>query len=398
MELCSLCSEGGESFLLKGGLVCYPWGFQKGDLFFGRSIGSLDDIPQARSNLTSINCDDVIVSPGFVDIHVHGSDGGDVMDGSLESLETMARSMIPTGVTSFIGATMSYPLSSLEEVLSVAAKYRREQLPYNGKAVLLGVHLEGPFLSPFKAGAHIPGYLIDPDPDFVISHRDIVKIVTLAPERDGALSFIALLKSVGINISIGHTVCDYDKAMSAIALGASGFTHLYNAMSPMGHRNPGAVGAAFDSRCWCELIFDGVHVHPAAIRTACKAIAPDRVILITDSIRARGLGDGSFDLGGLTVKVTDDRAELPDGTLAGSVLTMIKGIKNAVEWGALSLHQALNGASLNPAKYIGDDTIGRLERGCKGDVVLIDRDTLSIQGVFVGGELSFCSEWLKSRF
>ena len=397
MVLFSSSLEADKPFLLKDGLICYPWGFEEGDLLFGRSVLGKEDLYQLQDNIVTVNCKNLIISPGFVDIHVHGSGGNDVMDGSKEALEGMARSMVSTGVTSFIGATMSSPLSFLGDILSVAAQYGVEQPSDGCNARFLGIHLEGPFLSPLKAGAHMADCLIDPDPDFVLSHRDIVKIVTLAPERNGALEFVALLKARGVTLSLGHSICDYDRAMSAVSLGATGFTHLYNAMSPMGHRNPGLVGAALDSGMWCELIFDGVHVHPAALRVACRALGPDKVILITDSIRARGLGDGLFDLGGQAVRVSGNRAELDDGTLAGSVLTMIKGIKNAVDWGILTLHQALNGASLNPSLYIGDPTIGRLERGCRGDVVILDRDTLSILGVFVEGKLSFCSSQFESR-
>lgn len=380
----------GQLTMLKGGLICRPWGFERGDLIFGRYILSKEDLTSSDfSKLIVVECEDMVVSPGFVDVHVHGCMGYDVMDGSEPSLEGMARSMVSTGVTSFLGATMSQPLTRLGEVLSVASGYNKGQFPLDGKARFLGIHLEGPFLSTLRAGAHDLRYLIDPDYGFVCSHRDVIKIVTLAPERQGALDFISRTSSTGIVLSIGHSDCDYRLALTAVDRGATGFTHLYNAMSPMAHRNPGVVGAAFDSGEYCEMIFDGVHVHPAALRTACKAIGADRVILITDSMRARGLREGAFDLGGRTVKVNSGKAELADGTLAGSVLSMLDGVKNALSWGALTLHQALSGATLNPARYIGDSSIGKLEKGCRGDVLLLDGKTLDLKSVFIDGRLQY---------
>lgn len=385
----SLSSEGDSIYLLKGGILCRPWGFEVGDLILGRTIYSKEQVGSNIYKLSEIDCSGMIVSPGLVDVHVHGSMGYDIMDGSMDSMERMARSMIPTGVTSFVGATMSQPLNRLDQVLSVAESYRREQNHIQGVARFLGVHLEGPFISSKKAGAHDLRYLIAPDRDFILSHSDVISIVTLAPELDGASDLIRLLESLGIVCSIGHSDCDYMSALKAVSVGASGFTHLYNAMSQMGHRSPGMVGAAFDSGAYCEMIFDGVHVHPSALRTACKAVGPGRVLLITDSMRARGLGEGSFDLGGKIVNVSSDRAELVDGTLAGSVLSLLEAIKNAVSWGALTLHQALNGATLNPARYIGDRSIGSLDRGCRGDVILLDRETVALKGVFVDGELRY---------
>lgn len=385
-----LSSGDDNIYLLKGGILCRPWGFEVGDLIVDSYLLAREDIPEAEvSRLIEIDCQGMVVSPGLVDVHVHGSMGYDLMDGSMEALEGMARSMISTGVTSFLGATMSQSLDRLNQVLSVAESYQRCRCHLHGGARFLGVHLEGPFISPSRAGAHDLRYLITPDLNFIASNKKIIKIVTLAPELDGASDLICLLRSLGIVCSIGHSCCDYLSTLEAVSNGASGFTHLYNAMSQMGHRNPGMVGAAFDSGVYCEMIFDGVHVHPSALRTACKAIGPDRVLLITDSMRARGLGNGVFDIGGKVAKVCSGRAELSDGTLAGSVLSLLDGVKNAVYWGALTLHQALNGATLNPARHIGDRSIGRLDRGCRGDVILLDQKTLTLKGVFVDGRLRY---------
>lgn len=393
MERSSLSSGGGSLYLLKGGLLCRPWGFEEGEIIVGRSILSREDLLRSDNvRLEEIDCSGMIVSPGLIDVHVHGSMGYDIMDGSLSSLSGMAKSMIPTGVTSFIGATMSQSTDTLNLVLSMADSYSGSQNLLDGGARFLGVHLEGPFISPSKAGAHDLRHLRAPDRNLILSHRGVVRIVTLAPELDGASDLIRLLGCLGIVCSIGHSDCDYLSALRAVSIGASGFTHLYNAMSQMGHRNPGMVGAAFDSGAYCEMIFDGVHVHPSALRTACKAVGPGRVLLITDSMRARGLGDGSFDIGGRIAKVDSARAELLDGTLAGSVLSLLDGVKNAVSWGALTLHQAINGSTLNPARYIGDRSIGRLDRGCRGDVILLDRETLALKGVFVDGGLRYHRE------
>lgn len=385
--------------LLSGGSLSYPWGFESGDLLLDKFISNFDDPTHDDGHFRDLDCSGLIVAPGFIDIHVHGTHGSDVMDGSIRSLDDIARFMVLSGVTSFLGTTMSDSLSFLGSVLSVAGSYKNKQRISNpamkGRARFIGIHMEGPFLSPLRAGAHNHDFFTDPDLNFVLDHRDTVRLITVAPERTGCLDFISRLSSEGIAVSLGHSDCPYDVALSGLAAGAKGFTHLYNAMSPMDHRYPGMVGAALDSRSWCELICDGVHLHPSAVRLACRAIGPDRIILVTDSIRARGMGNGVFELGDKRVFVNSDRACLDDGTLAGSVLSMIDAIRNVVSWGAMSLSDALNAASFNPARYLGITDAGRLVPGCVGDVVLLDEKKLSLEAVFVGGEPVFLSSDLQ---
>jgi N-acetylglucosamine-6-phosphate deacetylase len=254
----------------------------------------------------------------------------------------------------------------------------------------LGLHLEGPFLSADAAGAHERAWIETADDALFeeLASSDAVTMMTLAPERAGAPERIARLVAAGIVVSIGHTRATYDEAIRAFDAGATMVTHLYNAMSPFGHRSPGVVGAALaDDRVTCGLIADGVHVHDASMRIAVRAKTPSRIALVTDAMAAAAMGPGTYALAGKTVTVDATSARLADGTLAGSILTMDAAVRNAVAFGN-SLADSLRMASAVPARVLGLSSKGRLAAGADADLVLLD-DALGVRATIVAGEIAF---------
>ena len=316
--------------------------------------------------------------PGLVDIHTHGRMGADFSDGSTEGIQTLSRAYAKCGVTSFLATTMSVDELALFRAVNAVRTFQRG----NG-AKCAGVHLEGPFLSHTKRGAHSEQFLRTPD--IGLFHRlnegGVVKMITVAPELSGAFDLIREASQSAV-VSLGHTAADYDTAMKAFSLGASHVTHLYNAMNPFLHRNPDLVGAAFDSGASVELICDGLHVHPAVIR-ATFALFHERVNLISDSIRCGGLDDGEYELGGNSVIVKGGKATLADGTLAGSSISLLDGLKNAVEFG-IPLEQAAYAATTAPA-IAAKLEAGKIEVGACADLVLLN-DSLDLSAVFIDGE------------
>ncbi len=315
-----------------------------------------------------------IVAPGFVDLQLNGAFGVDVATGGAEALRILRRRLPETGVTAFV-ATL---LSSTDEVIVRVAADVETVATEEGGARLLGLHLEGPLLSPRRAGVH---------PRAVIEAARAVaspaRIVTLAPERPGALDVIRELGARGVVVSLGHTDATHEELVAGADAGATMVTHLFNAMSPFSHRAPGAVGAALvDDRLTVGLIADGVHVHPAALRLAVRAKGVERVALVTDAIAAAGMPAGEHTLAGLRVLADDVTARLPDGTLAGSVLTMDAAVRNMVTLAGVSPADALRMASEIPARLLGRDA--RLTRGSAADLVLLDA-SLHVVATLVAG-------------
>jgi N-acetylglucosamine-6-phosphate deacetylase len=332
------------------------------------------------------------IIPGLIDLHFHGCMGADFSDGSEQGLRAIAAYQLSRGVTQICPAGMTLPEAELIEMCRAAAAYRREDPP---GAKLCGIHLEGPFLSAAKKGAQQGDWLHLPDWALVerlqAESKGLCKLVSLAPELPGALEFIAKAKD-HIRVSLAHTEADYDTALAAFKAGASHVTHLFNAMPPFAHRAPGVVGAAADApNCMVELIADGVHLHPAMVRAAFKIFGPERVILVSDSMRATGMPDGDYTLGGQTVRVRGNKPLLPDGTLAGSATDLTGCMLCAVSMG-IPLETAVRCASYNPARALGlDDKAGSLQNGKQADLVVLDQN-LQIKAVvqagrFVWGEL-----------
>ncbi len=328
--------------------------------------------------------------PGLVDVHFHGCSGYDFSDGTKEAVHAIGAYEAKCGITSVCPASMTLPEETLLAVCETAAAYRRESetLPLSR---LCGIHLEGPFIAASKKGAQNPDYIHDADASMFGRLQDaaqgLVRLITVAPEAPAAMDFIRRLHGE-VHISLGHTDCDYDTAAEAFALGADHVTHFFNAMPPFTHRAPGLIGAAFDAEhVMPELICDGIHIAPSAVRVAFALFGPERLILISDSMRAAGMSDGSYTLGGLPVKVTGNLATLEDGTIAGSVTNLMDCMRTAVSMG-LPLADAVRCASYNPAKSIGvSDVCGSIEPGKYADCVLLSKKDLSTQAVILKGAL-----------
>ena len=298
-----------------------------------------------------IDAEGLLVLPGLVDIHSHGAAGEDFSDGNPEGLKKILQYEKRCGITSYCPTSMTFPKERLRQIFASIKGAQTED-----GATVVGINMEGPFLDPAKKGAHVEKWIAAPDVAFVRElNQDadgLVRLVTLAPNMDGAEEFIKEMHEE-VCISLGHTAADYDCASRAMKLGAHHVTHLYNAMQPFGHRAPGLIGAAMDDpECMVELICDGYHIHPSAIRAAFRMFGPERVILISDSMRATGMENGTYELGGQEVTVKDRKAVLKDGTLAGSATNLYGCMCKAVEFG-IPLEQAIMAVTANPARSIG---------------------------------------------
>lgn len=325
--------------------------------------------------------------PGLTDVHFHGCRGADFSDGDAAGLQTIADYELSRGVTQICPAGMTLAEDALIRMCEVAAAHKAEA---KSGATLAGINLEGPFLSEAKKGAQNGAWLQDPNEALFNrlqkTSKGLVKLISVAPEREHAMEFI---EAVGerVTVSIAHTTADYDTALSAFQAGARQVTHLYNAMPAFSHRAPGVVGAALDTPgCRVELICDGIHIHPSVVRATFKMFGADRVVLISDSMRAAGMPDGDYTLGGQAVKVQGRYATLADGTLAGSVTDLMSCMKTAVGMG-IPLADAVKAAAVNPARAIGVySRVGSLEPGKRANLVLLDKN-LEVKAVVFCGEL-----------
>lgn len=328
------------------------------------------------------------VAPGFIDVHVHGCGGYDTMDEAPEALTTIRRNVLSTGVTAFLPTTMTMSVERIQGALERI----RAQMGQPGGATVLGCHMEGPFLNPAYKGAQDPQHIIAPAYQVIEQYLDVIKIVTLAPEMPGSQAFISSCCEQGIVVSMGHTNATYDEAKAAIEAGVSHATHLFNAMTGLTHRQPGVVGAALESDVKCELIVDNVHVHPAAQRIVYRLKGPDKLILITDAMRACLLGPGEYDLGGQMVTVKDNEARLASGVIAGSVLRLNQAVRNFRQNTGASIVEAVNLVSLNPARQLGmDEQKGSIEIGKDADLVIVD-DEMEVYATIVQGDLLYRRE------
>lgn len=326
------------------------------------------------------------VIPGLTDLHFHGCVGEDFSDGTPEGLAAMADYELSRGVTQICPAGMTLRPEQLSKICAAAAAHRKNA---RSGAELVGVNLEGPFLSAAKKGAQNGAWLQKPSlsllEELIARSEGLVKLVTVAPELEGAMDFIRGCAG-RVSVSIGHTTADYETALAAFRAGARQVTHLFNAMPPFGHREPGVVGAAADSPAvMCELICDGVHVHPAAVRAAFRLMGRERVVLVSDTMRAAGMGDGGYTLGGQNVHVAGRRAELDDGTLAGSVTDLMDCLRTAVSFG-VPLADVVTAAAVNPARALGvEKDYGTLEPGKVANLVVLG-DRLEMRYVVFRGK------------
>lgn len=386
-----------ESTVIRGARIVTPDGIlENGTISFrGRDIhfiGTPEEFalsPWAREPARLIEAGGAYVLPGFVDIHVHGGYGGDFMDADVSSYERITGFHASAGgTTSILATTVTASKDAIRRVLEAADVFRRQ--PGSG-AKLAGVHLEGPFISPKWPGAQNPAYIVPPRTDWLEEWTDVypglIKIMTLAPEREGASELIAWLTGNGIVASAGHTDATYEQIQTAVGFGLRHAVHTFNAMRGIHHREPGTAGAVLtDDRIMAEVIADGHHVHPACIKMLAKAKGADGLVLITDAISASGLGSGQYKLGGLAVTMADGVARLNEGgALAGSTLTMIEAFRYAVTKVGLSVAEASRAASGNPARVIGiDHETGSLTVGKRADVLLVQPDW-TLSNVWVEG-------------
>lgn len=331
--------------------------------------------------------------PGMIDLHFHGCKGMDVCDGTKEALDTIASYEASIGVTAIAPATMTLPVEELEAVLSNAAQYKKTQEEGTAAAGadLVGINMEGPFISKVKKGAqderNIIPCSIEIYKKFQKAANGLVKFIGIAPEEFETDTFIREVKNE-VSVSLAHTNADYAAAKKAFDAGANHAVHLYNAMPAFSHREPGVVGAVADSRhVMAEIICDGVHIHPAVVRATFQMLGEERMILISDSMRAAGMPDGEYTLGGLDVEVRGNRATLvSDGALAGSVTPLPDCVRTVVKEMKIPLETAVACATINPAKSLGiDDEYGSIEQGKKANLVLWDED-LNLKMVIKDGK------------
>lgn len=327
------------------------------------------------------------VIPGLIDIHFHGSAGADISDGEVEGLHKMGAYEASRGITSMCPATMTLSSEQLEEAARSVAMY----IPQENESDLVGINMEGPYISPKKVGAQNPEYLrhasVEEFERLQEASGGLFKLVDIAPEEEGAMDFIEALKDE-VSISIAHTCTNYETASRAFAAGANHVTHLYNAMEPMHHRMPGPIPAAIEhEHVMAEIIADGIHIHPAMVRLAFRVFGEDRMILISDTLRAAGMGDGTYDLGGQDVTVRGYEARIENGALAGSVSDLMRCFYVCVHDMNLSLVSAIKAATINPARSIKiDKEYGSIEAGKVANVVLLDEDTLEVKQVILRGK------------
>lgn len=331
--------------------------------------------------------ENLYLSPGFIDVHIHGANGCDTMDSTSESIKEISKTILKHGVTSFLPTTMTCSKEDIRNALKNISYVMKEKITENN---ILGVHLEGPFISKNKIGAQNPKYLLNPSienfKEICGDYEDIIKIVTLAPEVEGAKDLVKYLVEKNIVVSIGHTNATYEEAIDSIKNGISHATHLFNAMTPLNHRDPGTVGAILNSPITAECILDGIHIHYAALELALKIKSNDKIVLITDAMSACCMKDGTYSLGGQDVIVKDSAARLKNGVLAGSVLTLDKAVRNIKNNLNMPLNEIIKLLTINPSKVCNTHlSKGLIKENYDADLILFDED-INIKHVFVNGK------------
>lgn len=329
------------------------------------------------------------ITPGFIDLHIHGYLGKDVCDADEESIRTISEGIIANGVTGYLPTTMTVDMKVIKNSLQVLRNLKEESKNWNGSEIL-GAHAEGPFISLSKKGAQDPKFVLKPDAEFVKEYSDIIKIITLAPEEDTDTfeTIRKIRKETDVVVSMGHTSADYDTAMAGVANGVRHTTHLFNTMTAMAHRAPGVVTAALNTDVSCELIVDTFHVSSALYDMVYK-MKGRKLCFITDCLPAGGLPFGEYTLGGNKIIYRDIVCRLEDGTVAGSVLKLNKGVWNVYTNSSIPLWECVNCASLNPAEAIGvSDKKGSIEVGKDADLVILDNE-FDVQKTIKKGETKY---------
>ena len=374
-----------KSMLIKNAKVfCSDGMFTQKDIAVSRSRFSSK--PDSSKEINASGC---YAIPGLIDLHTHGCVGHDFSAANVEDIHMMTAFLAKNGITAVCPATLTLP----EDILIRACeRIKKAAATETAGASIVGINLEGPFLSPKKIGAQNPAHVRLPDVEMyrrLQSTSDgLVKLLSIAPELPGALELISALKDE-VRLSLAHTAADYDLTLEAIKLGATHVTHLFNAMPPFTHREPGAIGAIFDSpSCNVEIIADGVHIHPAVVRAAFAMFGDERIVLISDSMMATGLGEGKYELGGIEVEVKGNTARLVfGGAIAGSVVTLLDVVQTAVTQMNIPLVSAVKCATVNPAKVLGVyDEHGSIDEGKYANLILLNEKDLSVREVILRGK------------
>lgn len=348
--------------------------FAKKDLYIegGKIVESLEQV----TDRTEVDAEGMLVLPGLIDVHSHGAVGHDFSDGDMEGLKKILAYEYAHGITSYCPTSMTIDAEELRKIFRAMGSFS-EEAGESRLAHVAGINMEGPFLDADKKGAHRAECIMAPDVAFFRECNEacgnLIRLVTLAPNTEGALEFTRQLHEE-VSVSLGHSGADYDTAKAALEAGANHVTHLFNAMMPLGHRAPGLIGAAAeDENCYAEIISDGIHVHESMVRAAFK-LFPGRIVLISDSMRATGMDNGTYDLGGQQVTVNGKLATLADGTIAGSATNLYDCMRTAVSFG-IPLEEAVAAATMNPARSIGIyGEVGSLTPGKRADVLLADEN------------------------
>jgi N-acetylglucosamine-6-phosphate deacetylase len=363
----------------------------------GTHIQAVGRARSARGRI--VDASDAIVTPGFIDVHTHGGGGFMLHTADPEEILAYARWAPSTGTTGFLVAIVGVPDGlPVPQLAAAVAAFGAGALG----AEPLGIFLEGPYISPARRGAHAASWLRTPDGDETERILSLaagrLRLVTLAPELPGAPDTIRRLVEARVTVSIGHSDASYEQTREAILLGVNHATHCFNAMRPLQHRDPGPIGALVEApQVFGEIIADGVHVHPAAMRVLMRALGPERTIVITDAQAGAGMPGATFEFAGQPARVVDGAARLADGTIAGSILTMDQALRNVFALGGVSLSEAVGMLSLNPARAIGaDDRKGRLRSGYDADLLIFDM-SLTLQATFCCGQLAFATEAWRER-
>jgi N-acetylglucosamine-6-phosphate deacetylase len=382
-----------DRVIIANGRVITPWRvLEKGAVVIegGKIVEVKEGFePKEGSEATIIDAAGKTVAPGFVDIHVHGGAGNDTMDATPQAIQGMAKFFSSYGVTGFLPTTVTASKEAILAAIENAALCQREQ---TGGAQVLGVHVEGPYISSSKPGAQPVQFIrpAAPDEHCEFFAWDNIKVITLAPEIPENKELITYAVQQGATVAVGHSAASYDEVLAAVRLGLSHSAHTFNGMGGLYHREPGTVGAVLTcDEITAEVIADDIHIHPAVIRLLVRAKGAERTVLMTDAIRAAGMADGTYDLGGQLVTVKEGVARIATGSLAGSTLTMNRAVRNAMAAADLSLAEALRMASYNPARVIGmEKKKGSLEPGKDADIVLLD-DELKVVLTMVGGKVVY---------
>ena len=363
----------------------------KAVLYTDKIVGIVDEA-EIPADAEVIDAEGGYVSPGFIELHIHGYLSKDVCDANEESLRIISKGLLANGVTGYLPTTMTVDMSVIKGALEACRALMPESrtAEFDGSAIL-GVHAEGPFISESKKGAQDPKYILKPDADFVKEYSDVIRVITLAPEEDDA-DFSAIKRittETNVVVSMGHTSADYDTAVAGVKAGVRHATHLFNAMTPLTHRGPGVVGAALNcDEVSTELIVDTHHVNAALFDTVYK-LKGRKLCIITDCLPAGGLPEGEYTLGGAKIIYKNDLCRLEDGTIAGSVLKLNKGVWNVFNNSKIPLHECVNCASLNPATTLGmQDKKGSLAVGKDADIVILDNE-FNVRKTIIGGKIKY---------